>query len=275
MRNSYNSKNKFDIISTLRGRLEYIKSVKGENSSAYLTLAKRYKVLNPNYNIDEKKYASRDLNEIIIYCEGKTDYKHIDAALKHFQKRGHYLGLKLDLKDKDIGGCDKLIKKLDNMRDTELLRKSVAIFDADAKDILRVYPKNTCEQISENLYVIVIPNPDNIDEKDPFCIEMLYKNEDLLRKDGNGRRIFLASEFNKKTGIHLKEPLVASKIGDKLIIDQSVYRTDAPPESNDSIALSKDDFAEMISRCSSNDEVDFDGFRRLLDCLWRISIGEL
>jgi len=85
---------------------------------------------------------------------------------------------------------------------------------------------------------------------------MYYKDSELVRADSNGRRLFLNTEFDKRT-LKLKvNPLIAtierSKVTSDIttIIDQNVF------DDKGNCALSKADFAA----CVANDEMNFNDF---------------
>ncbi len=269
--NRYGYRENFDIVSTIRGRMEYIKYVRGEDDPVYLSLVDKYLRLNPNYKVTYRPIPS-DKDKIIIFCEGETDYKHLEMALEYFQNNGYFTSLKLELTDKKIKGWDGLKKKFDNMIGSRLLNKHVAIFDSDVPELFKDYPPNTCKKIDDNLFVVVIPTPEHLADGERFCIEMLYKKQDFQRKDSNGRRIYLSQEFNKTTGMHLSERVFTAPIsGNKLVIDSNVFSLDNPTDSTATVSLSKNHFAGLIQE--NRQTVDFSGFKKLFEYLRDIQDG--
>ncbi|PIG98760.1 reverse transcriptase domain-containing protein [Deinococcus sp. UR1] len=269
--NRYGHRNNLDISAIVRGRLEYIKSVKGVKSSAYCKLALRYKAFNPQYKFEEEEQAVFNPEEIIILCEGKTDYKHLSAALAHFQRNGQFNSLKLDLTDKERGGYDGLQKQIDALLKVKLRQKHIAIFDADVPSISKkYYDPNDLYKVHENLFVIITPRPDHVESGENFCIEMLYKDKDLKRVSSEGRRIFLSNEFDAKTSKHKKEPYyVQDRIKDKLIVESPVYRFTDEGESLN-YCRSKDDFAKEIEACHMTQPIDFSGFLPLFKKIYEV-----
>ena len=63
----------------------------------------------------------------------------------------------------------------------------------------------------QETFLALLPQPTHRDFY-KICIEHLYTDEDLMRKDANERRIYFAREFDKSTGAHLTEPVRSIKV---------------------------------------------------------------
>ena len=211
-------------------------------------------------------------DEIVILCEGKTDYEHLEIALKHFKKKGYYSNLKLDLSDKGYGGWSKLDTYLDSIKNTELARKTIAVFDADVDKILKKYDIDNYDILNPNLFVVISPRPSHIPDGRKFCIEMLYHEKELKLVDSNGCRMYFTEEFNQENGKHLEEKVYTpSRSWDKLIVDEKIFNLEDPSELNTNVNLTKVDFAKVIASKAEADEVEFLGFQKLFDMLYSIS----
>lgn len=144
----------------------------------------------------------------------------------------------------------------------------IFIFDRDNDKIVREMDdeENGFRDWGNNVFSIVIPVPEHRTE-DSISIEYYYQDADLFRPDQNGRRLFLSSEFNPKTGRHIKLPeLNISQIGllqKPRIIDNSVFDINSQSK-----ALTKDDFAShILERTAPFDQVDFSAFVKITTLL--------
>jgi len=150
----------------------------------------------------------------------------------------------------------------------------IGVFDRDEGNG-KQYAKEVINYLGNNVFAISIPQPDFRSYHEGVCIELMYKNEDLLQKDEHGRRIYLSSEFNTigrlvsdvKVGVsnasRIKSYLSKEK---EKIVDSEVYDY----ESN-SLALSKINFAKAIAdRAPPFNEVDVNAFSPLFDTLKEI-----
>ena len=92
---------------------------------------------------------------------------------------------------------------------------------------------------------MVLPLPKHREQTPEISVEFCYKDDDVVRKDKNGRRLFMSTEFDKTTGQHLAEEInctLLNKLGNPLkVIDERVFN-----RQRQNVALSKDEFAENI-----------------------------
>lgn len=208
---------------------------------------------------ENDRYAERytDLcNEIdkstkpLIITEGKTDWKHIKAAMKE-----------LNVKDIDIDfyeyedtlGDTRLFNLLKDYARIPQSRKIIGVFDRDNSDIIR---KVECESkeyytLGNNVYAFCIPMANRDIYGENTSIEHYYSREDLLKEDDNHRRLFLGDEFyksgnSKNQKYRTKISGIDHKVQLNSIIDEKVYDAKSDPEEKNSIAMSKDAFASKI-----------------------------
>jgi RNA-directed DNA polymerase len=110
-----------------------------------------------------------------------------------------------------------------------------------------------------------------------ISIEFYYKDDEIKMKDGNGRRLFLSSEFKEKSGTHIGDPRLKLKNANQLknhgdinqskIIDEDVF-----DENEENMALPKDDFAKYIINGSPPfDNFDFREFSKIFDVVKAIT----
>ena len=214
-----------------------------------------------------------DSTKPIVITEGKTDWKHLKAALRR-------LSVEIDI---DFFEFD------DNLGDTVLndllmsyaripqLRPIIGIFDRDNTQLMTNIGINDCpyKVLGQNVYAFAIPLVHEDTYGSFISIEHYYNREDLTKMDENGRRMFLGDEFypsgNSKDGQYqTKISRIQNKISVNGIIDEKVYMS-SDLEQAHSIALSKNAFAELIySDDSFADGFDFSAFAKIFGIIGAI-----
>jgi len=226
-----------------------------------------------------------------VLGEGETDWMHLRKAYNYFRSGGSYKDLDLHIhkyKKYAIGGCVNLLKFCQNACNlfVQFHFPVICVFDCDIGDINNKHAQVDGGYISygNNVYSIVLPKPSHR-QIEMFAIEQLYNNIDLLKLDRNGRRMYLSTEFNHKTGKlnsnaaivcgeRTKEGKVVSKFSKKdveseKIIDSNVY-AECDGELK-SVALSKKNFAINIARNKPPfDRMDYSGFKAVFDLIQKI-----
>ncbi len=226
---------------------------------------------------NELKGKLIETNRPLLITEGKTDWKHLQKAQ-----------MELGLTDIDIEYCDVPNKWGDTqlkalMQNTILVnskRKIICVFDRDNEEILKnldLKDKDFHRYEGSNVYAFAIPlvNKD-IYHTDYISIEHYFKKENLLKPDRNGRRIFLGEEFydsgsSQDNGIDKKYQTKAKNIQNKVrlngIIDEKVFE-DEDREQKHSVALSKNDFAELVATDPGYiSDFDFSNFEKIFDII--------
>lgn len=127
-----------------------------------------------------------------------------------------------------------------------------------------------------NVYGFSIPLVNAGEYGDEISIEHYYKKTDLTKEDANGRRLFLGSEFfasgfSRDGRLHSRSKGIDKKVTTNGVIDEKVYDIRVDPEEKFSIALSKNDYAELIlSEDNFSDGFDFSEFQRIFDVIKKI-----
>jgi RNA-directed DNA polymerase len=250
------------------GKIQFIGMVKGKNSPIYQDLVWRY--LNVGSGLTKKANANEAPTiEVLVYAEGKTDGKHFSAALTSFQREKRFRHVSLT--NLDNQGFDNLDKRLDFTVATpeKNTKPHIFIFDRDIKMDLynKVGGDVQYKSWGNGVYSMVLPLPRHREQTPKISVEFYYKDNDIVRKDKNGRRIFLSTEFDKTTGQHLTEELnciLIKKLGDPLkVIDEKVFN-----RQRQNVALSKDEFAEnILAQTEEFSDIDFSGFVPLLEMI--------
>lgn len=210
----------------------------------------------------------------LVLTEGKTDAKHLQAALKF-----------LDINDIDVEffeisdnqwGNTQLENLLIQLSKVKQTRKIIGIFDRDDNKYIF---KDTFKQLGNesNVYEFTIPFVDN-GYGDKISIEHYYPRVNLTKPDTNGRRIFLGDEFfessNSKNGeFQTRISQIQNKIKVNGIIDEKVYKKE-DLEQKHSIALTKNDFAELVLNSTEfTTDFDFSNFNKIFDVIRSIIYG--
>lgn len=243
----------------VRGRIEFIGSVRGKNDQIYLKLLQWLGKLAPDL-VKETCLENSDASEgfaqsesivkkCTIWTEGKTDIRHLKAAHSWLIESGKKYDVEIKFKDdldpkkqgdkELLAMCKQYSKEYQNF-------PIIAIFDRDDPKCIREAHDESkgFKDWGKGVYSFALPEPSHR-EGIAVCIELFYKDEEIKRKDEFGRRIFLSTEFNLRTGRHYDAPNIITrehlKKDNLKIIDEKVF------DINDqNVALSKDKFSSYI-----------------------------
>ncbi|MBE2228150.1 MAG: RNA-directed DNA polymerase [Ignavibacteria bacterium] len=278
----YNNKTRFasssvDFAKVVAGKIEFLGFIKGKDNQIYQSFLNKLIALDPEKFKYLEKFVISSTNYVnpLVFTEGKTDLKHLRAALNHFQKNGEFTEIKLefDEEEKEMGD-EELLKLCKNyVKMTGNAKPIIFIFDRDNEKIIsQVDNKGSYKIWGNNVYSFSIPIPDHRTDLTYSPIEFYYKNEDLKICDVKSRRLFLSDEFDKNSGRHLFEKELScnnlKKIKDsKLnIIDNSVFNSESV-----NVSLSKNDFAEnILLGIGKFADVDFASFKKIFDLILQI-----
>lgn len=260
----------------VQGMINFIGDIRGKGDPIYAKLCQMLWELNPKAKL-KVSYTPADY-DAVLFCEGISDRFHLSAALQSFKEKGEYV---------DIHVMFYEYKKTQNVSNSELKDliihrvkwadpqiPEIFLFDRDDKDYYDMENKDgspICHK--RNIYSILLPTvPHRLSPR--VCIEHFYTNEDLLKKDSQGRRIFLSTEFDKKTA-HCDCEDVTTTMRKALscdyeyIIDKKVLN-----KYEQNVAMSKMAFARNVfNKIPPFDEMDFSHFSLIFDKLRRILIS--
>ena len=208
----------------------------------------------------------------LLITEGKTDWKHLKSAMRALA----ISDLNVDFYEYDYTmGDNNLMKLLEQFAITAPNRKIIGVFDRDNDTTCdQIHePGKTYKQLSKNIYAISIPTANEEVYGSYTSIEHYYPKMQLLKMTKEERRLFLGEEFFEsgmsKDKSHLtKAKNIQNKVKVNGVIDEKVYCLDTDPECKHSIALPKDDFAQLIY---DQDEYasgfDFSEFTKIFDVI--------
>ena len=166
-----------------------------------------------------------------------------------------------------------MLNQLSKIKQTRII---IGVFDRDDDDYIFNEQYKPLGNES-NVYEFTIPYVDN-GYGDKISIEQYYKRDNLTKPDKNGRRIFLGDEFypssNSKDGNYqTRISQIQNKIKVNGIIDDKVYSKEDLEQKN-SIALTKNDFAELVLNDGDYSiNFDFSCFNNIFDII-RIIINK-
>ena len=217
------------------------------------------------------------ISKPIIITEGKTDWKHIKAALNYFKQHNVYSDIDVDVweYEEDMGDSElyRLLESYAKIPNNP--HRIIGVFDCDGgndknkNNGRKIHECGGIEELGNNVFAISLPIPEYRNyNTNGISIEFLYRDDDLKKVDDSGRRIFVSSEFNcvglinngKIVTIGNKNKLKSCGTRDsEKIIDNDVYDSEGH-----SLALSKDQFAiNVLSKTPPFDNMNFDGFQLL------------
>ncbi len=226
-----------------------------------------------NKLVDQIKSNSKP----IIITEGKTDWKHLKAALTYFKENHEYEDIVVKILEYDFDFGDSKLHNLLNQYKTFPHRyKIIGIFDCDEANGRNIHSAGGTKEYGENIWGMSIPIPDFRNyNTSGISIEFLYKDEDLKSQDENGRRIFITSEFEENGRLKLDHKIGVKNnhdVKNYILSEKEKIQADEVIDiDGNSLALSKDQFATYILEKKGNfANVNFEAFRLVFNRLLSI-----
>ena len=252
------------------GKIGFVGFVRGKDDLIYKKLAKRIKLVSPEVKLSVIRKDIETETLPIIYGEGKTDWKHLKAALSKFQRDGKYIDLEVRFREYDdefainnaelLAICKALAKTSDHKNVV------ICLFDRDDKLINTKVTANSqpFKHWGNRVYSLLLGQPSHR-SFEQICIEHYYLDSEIKTMDTHKRRLYLADEFTM-TGIHHSEKVKYMRIkrllsGVPFIIDSDVLN-----EEEQNIALPKNLFSEYIlTRKESFNNFTFEYFASIFE----------
>jgi predicted ATP-binding protein involved in virulence len=235
-------------------------------------------MINENQRFADKykdlENKTKTFDKPVIITEGKTDWKHIKAALSYFKENHEYEDIDIEILEYDFDFGDSKLHNLLNQYKTFPHRyKIVGLFDCDEDNGKAINSAGGIKKYGDNIWGMSIPVPDFRNyNTSGISIEFLYKDKDLKSQDENGRRIFTTSEFNEIGRLEADHRIGVKNNHDvKKYIQpekEKIQADEVIDIDGNSLALSKEQFATNILNkkgCFAN--VSFDAFRPVFDRL--------
>src|SRR5690606_32388236 len=157
------------FLKRIVGMTSFIGFVRGKKDPIYQKLYARVKLLIPNARLSIIYEKIDNASNPLILTEGKSDWKHIKAALQRFQADGKYTSLKCefaDYLDEHKISNSELLKICESLpKIGKHPYKIICVFDRDDRNFI---PKVTSSQFiykdwTNNIYSMVLPIPPHRD----------------------------------------------------------------------------------------------------------------
>lgn len=270
----YKLKNPIEFfLKRIVGMISFVGFIKGKGDPVYKRLYESVKVIVPGARLSIILEKIENSTKTVILTEGKTDWKHMKAALNRFQLEQKYLDLNCEFVnylDEHMISNSELLKICESIPKTGFQpQKIICIFDRDDKNFL---PKVTSSRSvykswTNNVFSLVLPVPPHRDFE-AICIEHFYLDQDLFTFDHNHRRIFMSNEFDKN-GVFIQQGEQYQYTGKKeKLLRKFPFIIDCEVEDKNktSVALSKNDFAEYVLQNRNGfNNFDISAFKKLFD----------
>lgn len=261
------------FMNIIFGKLLFLSAIRGKDDKLVISMFSKFRILRP-YN-QFIQYLSYSGEKIQVFCEGNTDWMHLKHALdKLCVTQYKYVSLRNNIKiveyDHNISVGDSKLKQI---LESHLLSRNpspiIGIFDSDNLGALGQFRPNKqfkYKNFNNTVFVFTLPKPTHR-SNNKVCIEHYYKNEDLMIKDENGRRIFLSDEFDSQNAIHKNnESLRFTGNFNKIKQNENIIDADVRNSNDDSFALSKKSFAlNILNKEEKFKKVDVNSFRLIFD----------
>lgn len=272
--------NEVSFKKELSGKLNYIGYIKGYSDRIYQNLYSEIKKIDTSIKLTIPDSIKATSYDGIVFCEGRTDVIHLRAALNYFKNVGLYRGLNIWIYDRykdDLNINNSQLYQACSSRGITKKSDRYEIFLFDSDDN-RYNVKNLTDGVNDyknwgnKVYSVLLPNI-SIRSHGQLCIELYYSDKDFMTEDNDGRRLYLTSEFDPKSGDHKTKKLyykgnrqkLAGKIPDVIDNDVLVIGTDK------NVALSKMDFAKHIEKRKGNfADISFEHFEEIFNVIENI-----
>lgn len=213
----------------------------------------------------------------IVITEGKTDWKHLKAALEYFKTNGDFNDIDIQVLEYDFDfGDGKLFTLLNQYKTFSNRYKIIGIFDCDESNGKMIHKDGGTKVFGNNVYAMSLPVPKfRTYNQGGISIEFLYQDNDLKKQDINGRRIFVTSEFNENGRLSTDLKIGVKNFHDvKAYVEPSKEKIQAEEVvdiEGKSYALSKEQFAlNILNKNFPFDNINFDAFRPVFERLKQV-----
>ncbi len=250
----------------VRGRVQHVGAVKGWTSSVYMGLAAALAQVDPGFEmrsipavtrvVEGDDADDREVQRVRMYTEGQSDVWHMLAAQRYFHKQGEFTDIEL-LADEGSSkeGDQQLLTYCKGLALSQQETPCLCLFDRDNEKLLKpaVGERDWKDRGNGVVAVALVGSGAG-----RLCIEMLHDSATLETRDGEGRRMFLAPEFNERTGHHHSRLYTTPHPRSGKLIPDEVHDV----ETGESMLLSKLDFSLAVFEGKGDfTDVSFEGFR--------------
>lgn len=255
--------------SVVQGRVNYVGSVKGWSDPGYLSLALKLARLDDGFQ--PKSLPPLPEGTVRVFCEGESDWPHIEAAQRYFHSRGDFIGLDLVGETLDKWGDRELLRRCEALAQSPQVACCIFLFDRDSQSVLKdAVDSGEWKDFGNGVAAVALAPPSWKAAEDRICIELLHDPTVLATEDSEERRVFLAEEFHSDSGQHrggsFIVPYAQGKRDDAPLVCEKVYEIGT----NRSAALAKTAFAKLVrDQARPFHQVSFEGFRPTFEIVER------
>jgi len=259
----------------VKGKIEYLGMVRGKDDYLYLSICQKLKELAPEL-VKEAMIATPSTPQIIlkpkIYTEGKSDWKHIKAAMLSLRELGEYQYVDLEIQEYEGEmGDNELINMCNAHSKSAHSTPHIHIFDRDNEKTLKKVTSEVKQykDWGNNVFSFALPIPEHRQDTPKLSIEHYYKDTELMRECEQGRRLYLGKEFHSESGRHKTDDNITCNDRNKTRDENAIIDNLVFDKESINVALPKNDFAEFVLNRKQNfDDFDFSGFKKIF---WLIS----
>jgi RNA-directed DNA polymerase len=123
----------------VKGKIEFLGMVRGREDNIYLRFRKKLWTLAPEFArelLSEGKVDTTTTKPLVI-TEGKTDWKHLEAAFGKLKGLGYFESLEIEFQKSETPRGDDLLNMCKHYSETFHGRPIVFIFDRDKPNIVK------------------------------------------------------------------------------------------------------------------------------------------
>lgn len=227
------------------------------------------------------KKPKEEINKPIVFTEGKTDWKHLKAALRRLQSKGLFRKLDiefLEFEEEIPAGENELKNICKQYSKSPRDRKIICVFDRDILTTVNAVTGKNQEYRAwgNEVYSFAIPEVEHRPDLDAICLEHYYRDSEIKRPDKYGRRLYLSDEFSEVSGrCNANKSLIFPfprklQRPQLLVIGSNVY-----DENDNDVALSKNQFAlNVLNQVEDFDNFDVSSFEKIFELIENIILYE-
>ena len=219
--------------------------------------------------------------EPLIMTEGKTDWKHLKAALLRLKadSSGYFDDLEIEFSEYEenikMGSAD-LRNICAHSSKLPQARPIICIFDRDEPKIMRSVSvaDKPYKEWGNNVFSFIIPVPEHRQGTPNISIEFYYTDSEIMQADQHGRRLFLpdfagqvSSEFHPSSR-HKNQDLTCTDLNKVKRQDVSIIDNQVFDRHHRNVALPKSQFADYILQQEEGfNDFDVSEFRQIFDII--------
>lgn len=176
----------------------------------------------------------------------------------------------------ETAGVSKLIAFCNSETVYNLKHIGLCVFDRDDQSVKKVISTGLeYAYKGHNLYAMYLPVP-SFRTFNEISIEHLFSDKEIMTENEDKRRLYLSTEFDRETGLHLTNPELSYRLIGYLkakyprILDSGVIDS----RTGHNVALSKRDFAYNVANSIGDfANFSFEGFRPFFEIVQKILQG--